>query len=220
MVWQTYSYDCETPGAYFGAKKACKPLHVQLNLATNEIDIINASLAFYKQLSVKAELFTLEGKRMSIQQEQISTVPQDGMIKAFDLIVPTKIKEVYVVRLTLIDAQHKVKDINSYMRTPSSKEDFKGLNSLSNAVVKLSRIHLNRIGDQVNGHIRVSNRSDVPAYGVKLGCKDNVTEEPILPCFFSDGYFLLMPGESRTLSFHYKISEKQKGVFYVEGYNM
>ncbi|WP_222597268.1 glycoside hydrolase family 2 TIM barrel-domain containing protein [Chitinophaga pinensis] len=40
MVWQTYDYYYDLTGAYFGAKKACEPLHIQWNPVTNAIKVV------------------------------------------------------------------------------------------------------------------------------------------------------------------------------------
>lgn len=37
MVWQTYSWDYETFGSFFGSKKACEPIHIQMNLDDNKV---------------------------------------------------------------------------------------------------------------------------------------------------------------------------------------
>lgn len=38
MIWQTYSYDFESTGAFFGSKKACEPIHIQFNLMIVQLD--------------------------------------------------------------------------------------------------------------------------------------------------------------------------------------
>ena len=37
FVWQTYDYYYDPTGAYWGAKKACEPLHIQWNASNNNI---------------------------------------------------------------------------------------------------------------------------------------------------------------------------------------
>ncbi len=43
FVWQTYDYYLEPTAAYFGAKKACEPLHVQWNPVTDNVEVVNYS---------------------------------------------------------------------------------------------------------------------------------------------------------------------------------
>ena len=44
VLWQTYTFDYETPAAYFGSKKACEPLHAQYNPLTRQVQIVNTTL--------------------------------------------------------------------------------------------------------------------------------------------------------------------------------
>ena len=43
FVWQTYDYYFEPTAAYFGAKKANEPLHIQWNPVTDNVDVVNYS---------------------------------------------------------------------------------------------------------------------------------------------------------------------------------
>ena len=43
FVWQTYDYYFEPTAAYFGAKKASEPLHIQWNPATDNVEVVNYS---------------------------------------------------------------------------------------------------------------------------------------------------------------------------------
>ena len=45
LVWQLYGSDYSTYGAFYGVKKACEPLHVQLNLPGLETAVINNTTA-------------------------------------------------------------------------------------------------------------------------------------------------------------------------------
>ena len=43
FVWQTYDYYLEPTAAYFGAKKASEPLHIQWNPVTDNVEVVNYS---------------------------------------------------------------------------------------------------------------------------------------------------------------------------------
>jgi hypothetical protein len=65
MVWQTYDYYYDLTGAYFGAKKACEPLHIQWNPVDNSIKVINTTHADAESLTAKAEIYNMDGKLVS-----------------------------------------------------------------------------------------------------------------------------------------------------------
>lgn len=61
MVWQTYDYYFDLTGAYFGAKKACEPIHIQWNPVNNAIKIINTTRGDNEDLTASAEIYNLNG---------------------------------------------------------------------------------------------------------------------------------------------------------------
>ena len=62
FVWQTYDYYFDPTAAYFGAKKASEPLHIQWNPVTDSIEVVNYSGGAAPGLSAKFEVLTMEGK--------------------------------------------------------------------------------------------------------------------------------------------------------------
>ncbi len=62
MVWQTYDYYYDLTGAYFGAKKACEPIHIQWNPVTNAIKVINTTRTDVPDLTATAEVYNLDGR--------------------------------------------------------------------------------------------------------------------------------------------------------------
>ena len=62
------------------------------------------------------------------------------------------------------------------------------------------------------------NKCPVPAIGIKLNLRDISTNKRILPAYFSDGYFTLLPGEHRRLT----VSSNYSGemLISVDGYNV
>ncbi|SFO84990.1 Beta-galactosidase/beta-glucuronidase [Chitinophaga sp. YR627] len=61
MVWQTYDYYYDLTGAYFGAKKACEPLHIQWNPVTNAVKVVNTTRSDVTDLTASAEIYNLDG---------------------------------------------------------------------------------------------------------------------------------------------------------------
>lgn len=61
MVWQTYDYYYDLTGAYFGAKIACEPLHIQWNPVSNAVKVINTSGSNVQDLKASADIYNLDG---------------------------------------------------------------------------------------------------------------------------------------------------------------
>jgi hypothetical protein len=86
MVWQTYDYYYDLNGAYWGVKKACEPLHVQWNPATNAIKVVNTTRADVEGLTAQAEVYNSDG---SLVKEYSNTktvdVPANTALSAFTM---------------------------------------------------------------------------------------------------------------------------------------
>ncbi|RYD92865.1 MAG: beta-mannosidase, partial [Sphingobacteriales bacterium] len=63
FVWQTYDYYYDLNGAYWGAKKACEPLHIQWNPVNNSIKVINTTRNTHEGLTAELEIYNKDGKR-------------------------------------------------------------------------------------------------------------------------------------------------------------
>jgi hypothetical protein len=42
-MWEVLSSDYDTQSSYYGEKKACEPLHVQLDLGTDAVEVVNTT---------------------------------------------------------------------------------------------------------------------------------------------------------------------------------
>jgi hypothetical protein len=64
FVWQTYDYYYDATGAYWGAKKACEPLHIQWNSSSNSIKVVNTTANDLKDVRATARIYDLTGKEV------------------------------------------------------------------------------------------------------------------------------------------------------------
>ncbi|BCM92516.1 exo-beta-D-glucosaminidase [Abditibacteriota bacterium] len=87
FVWQTYDYYYDLTGAYWGAKKACEPIHVQWNSGDNSVKVINTTSTDLKNLTVQASVFNIDGKSVPALAlaKTVKSAPSDSAVAAFDL---------------------------------------------------------------------------------------------------------------------------------------
>lgn len=84
LVWQTYDYYYDPSGAYWGAKKACEPLHVQWNSASNSIKAINTTSSDLNDATVTAKVYDMNGKEMAqFGKSAKVNVPASNVAEAF-----------------------------------------------------------------------------------------------------------------------------------------
>ncbi len=195
MIWQTYSWDGETHGSYFGAKKACEPVHVQLNRHDNKIVMVNATLADQTGLRLEHAVYGPDGKRIQLTSvSDISLKANDKQVHLAPAFDSTRLPYVYLVRLQLKDAAGRILSVNEYWKTRQRGGDFKVFNQLPEQPLKATRV--GTTGDRIV--YRLQNPGKSPVVGIKANLAD-AAGNLRLPALFSDGYFTLLPGESRMI---------------------
>ncbi|HML65104.1 MAG TPA: glycoside hydrolase family 2 TIM barrel-domain containing protein [Dysgonomonas sp.] len=212
MIWQTYTYDYETPGSYFGAKKACEPIHIQMNLPENDVMIINTTLNDYKSVTAGLRFIDLQGKELYKKNIKLDS-KANSATKCF---VPEKgnnLPQLYLARLELKDAKGKVLSINDYWMTNGDKKSYEAINTLSSTTVIIKTI-----SSKGKTWVEVSNPSKTLAVAVKLNVVDKNSKEILLPAYFSDGYINLLGGEKRLVELDIPKSITNYNIV-AEGYN-
>ncbi|WP_294325715.1 LamG-like jellyroll fold domain-containing protein [uncultured Sphingomonas sp.] len=218
-AWQIYSWDYDTHAAYYGAKKAAEPLHVQLNLPGNELVVLNTTQTDAKGLTARvrvvgldnAELFTRTDRvdALANRATTLAAVPLDGLYAAHPMVL---------VRLTLTDAAGRQVSDNFYWRGRDAAS-YQALNGLAPA--KLTTRMAAPVVDGADRMVAVtlSNDGTVPALNVKLTLT-GPSSARILPAFYSDNYISLLPGEHRDVTIRYPATETAAAMVTLRGWNL
>ncbi|MEY3811147.1 MAG: hypothetical protein RIT11_173, partial [Pseudomonadota bacterium] len=198
MIWQTYSWDFETHGSYFGAMKACEPVHVQMNLHDNKVIAVNSTLQSYQSVNLIFSVIDLNGKILFTTTKKTDLL-QNSKTELFTPdLVGINLPQVYMVRLQLNALDGKVLSTNEYWKSNKETGNFLAFNKLSNVSLNIYKTGLNN-GNTV---LSIENKSNTPVVGLKLNLTD-LKNNIILPAYFSDGYFTLMPSEKRLIDVRY-----------------
>ena len=216
-VWQVYSWDFETFGSYFASQKACEPVHVQMNLHNDEVVVVNTSLNAYKDAKLHLNVYDLDGKQIH-QQKATLQVLKNQLNNGFKAQLPANLPANYLVRLKLTDRNGKTLSDNDYWKNNGKETNFLAFNKLANVKLDI-KINDKKTTETVKTYFTVSNPSATTAIAVKLNLKSCTTKEIILPAYFSDGYFNLLPGESRKVMVDYPIQNGEVEIA-VDGYNI
>lgn len=210
VEWQTYSWDLETPAAYFGSKKACEPIHVQMNQYNGDVTIVNIASDSVKSLMVVLSQYDTVGRLLSRQIQEIDSVVRNS-VRNLPLVYE-KTQNGALARLELFSGEERL-SLNDYWLRKNDNYEY--LNDILAANIKIS--NLSRTSD---GQImfEVTNKSDVPAVAIKFNIREKDNSAPILPAFFSDGYINLLPNESRLIKVESDFTGKT--VISAEGYNL
>lgn len=81
LVWQTYDYYYDLTGAYWGAKKACEPVHIQWNPVNNSIKVINTTGDDVNGLTATAEVYNTDGRliKQYTQTKQVNALSNTAL---------------------------------------------------------------------------------------------------------------------------------------------
>lgn len=213
-VWQTYSWDYETFGSFFGSKKACEPLHIQMNLHDNKVVVINTTLKEYNKLVASFEIFDFSGRKL-YSKKVITGVLANQLTDCFTAEIPDGMPAVYLIRVMLSDGK-KVLSQNEYWKSTRKNGSFDEFNSPSDT--RLS----SKIVNQEPGKVTfvASNPTKSTIIGLKFNLRNSKSHKLILPAGFSDGYFSLLPGEKKQLVADWDPSVTNDPEVIVEGYNL
>jgi hypothetical protein len=197
-VWQTYSSDYETNGVYYGSRKACEPLHIQFQPDKDDIYFINNTLHNYDRIKTELKIYDLTGREIYIESA-VNDSKANSRIKCFVPKIPGILPAIYLVRMRTITSEGVVLSENAYFRSNSNKKDFKGLDNLAPVTLKGKLAGKKLVNRSYISTITLTNPSKVMAVSIKLNVRDAITGKRILPAYISDGYFTLLPGETRIV---------------------
>ena len=195
FVWQTYDYYLEPTAAYFGAKKASEPLHIQWNPATDDIEVVNYSGGDARGLTVLVEVRNMDG---AVKWEKTAPVDsaEDSVTSPVHLAYPEGLSPVHFIRLKLLRGNELVSE-NFYWRG-LEEASYGALRDLPKVKLE-ARTQAEWRGSQWLLTTELHNPASHPALMVKLKAVREKSGDRILPAIYSDNYIALMPGESRTI---------------------
>lgn len=195
MVWQTYDWYFDPTGAYFGCKKASEPLHIQWNPVFDTIEVVNLHAGHHAGLLARAQLVNMDG---SVQWEKEVTLDshEDSTQKLFKLEFPENLSATHFIKLKLMKGGQLVSD-NFYWRGVE-EGNYQALNEIAKTELTENTTVKKESGKWIL-ETRLENLTDTPALMIRLKVTGNASGERILPAFFSDNFFSLLPGESKTI---------------------
>jgi exo-1,4-beta-D-glucosaminidase len=238
LIWHLYDYYLVPAGGYFGTKKAQEIVHVQYDYDTNSVSVINGKYEDLKGYKVTAKLYNIDAKEAASRDASID-LPADAATKAFDLPAPENLSITYFVKLQLNDATGNLISDNFYwlsskldtmdwkrkkdtVYTPQKDfADLTGLNSLPQVQLDV-QASAQGTGDTGMIRLHVKNPSSAVVFMVHPRLTKGKGGDDLVPIFWDDNYFSLLPGEGKSVSASFASSDLQGQLpfLYVDGYNV
>ena len=220
-VWQTYDYDFDVNGTYYGARKACEAVHVQADLENWHVIAVNHTPRALKGASVTARVFDLGGRQLGPVRRAGVDVASSATAQAFTADFTADMPDFHLLRLSLEDAKGGVLSENTYWRY-REPADMLALNDAKPVKVSARIGGVTRSGARHGLTATVRNNGSAVAAMVRLSLLEDRSDKRVLPTLYSDNYLWLLPGESRTLTLSWPaeaLSSRRPSLL-VEGYNV
>jgi exo-1,4-beta-D-glucosaminidase len=219
LIWHLYDYYLQPAGGYFGAKKACEPLHVQYSYDDRSVVVVNSTYQDVAGLAVSAKVYD-SSLRENFSGQARTDVPADGVARV--LTLPEKVFDppspVYFVKLALENASGKIVSTNFYWLsakknvydwtnasddafTPvKSYEDLTALQNLPGAGKMNVSATVDKGPEGPLVRVRLENPGAHLAFQIRLAIRRKGEDSEILPVLWEDNYVELTPGESREIT--------------------
>jgi len=210
MIWQLYDHYLTPSGAFYGARKACEPIHVSYDPGFHRVQLVNDTLEGFKGGTLRVRLLDAASRVVVDQTLKVEQAAQ-GAKTVLELTALTPASPVYFLDLRLVDAKGRAVSNNFYWLAAktdvldparnswmamanSSYADFKALNTLPVAKVRMEQ-------QPEKGEVSVTlrNESDKVAFFLELQLMKEKAQEMVLPVLWDDNNFSLLPGEVRTV---------------------
>lgn len=215
MEWNFLGSDYDTQSSFYGTQKACEPVHAQLNLANDDVDLINLHGAHAYRVQMR--VMSLDGQVISDRTDEVqATANARTPVGKLDLAKLANGHAV-LVELNVLDASGPPLSTNIYWwakeeATLRELDDLPAVSLDASASVAPS-------GNERKATVHLRNASSTPALLVKLTLKDAATGDRILPAYYSENYVSLLPGEQRTFTVEFPAGHNKPAIG-LRGWNL
>ena len=201
-TWQIMNSDYDTQSSYYAVKKACEPVHVQLDLSNYDVAVVNTTTEALAGLSVTANVYSLDNKLL-LHQEEKTNADADKITDGFKLeLAPLLASQgVALVKLELRNSAGQIVSDNLYWLGATS-ESYRNLTRLPAAALSITA-QSGREGDDIHIQVQLHNTGTSAALSTKLTLLNAADGTRILPAYYSDNYISLLPGETRSIEIQY-----------------
>ena len=213
IYWQLYDYYGQPNASYYGVKKANAPVQLIYDYYTKAVYAVNETLEPFsgkangKRITEKGPLSTADNCQLPIVNCQF---PPLSVTKVYDLADIGE--DAFFLFLNLTDVNGQEVTTNEYfivtgndtydwakttwVNTPITKyASYAMLDGMCTRTCELSV----KSSEKGLYEVTASNPSDKVAFMIRLTAKDQ-NGELICPVYWSDNYFSLAPGDSRTVT--------------------
>lgn len=233
LIWHLYDYYLVPAGGYFGTKKACEPIHVQYSYDDHSVFAINGTYEALKGMKVSAKIYSVDAKEKASESATLDlpadgstkafdVAAPDGISTTYFLKLELHdaagklVSDNFYWLSTRPDTLDWA-DRKDTVYTPQQDfADLTGLDGLPKQNLVVSGWAPIKIGQGQSSRITltIQNKGNSVAFmvhprlirkkGTYFSSGDSMhPAEDVVPVFWSDNYFSLLPGQKKSVSVTY-----------------
>ena len=224
MTWQFVDWYLLPTAAYFGAQKACEPLHVQYAYDDRGVYVVNGYYETFPNLTVHARIVDITGNERFSKSERVDVV-SDGKALAFKVPALDGLSSSYFLSLSLSGKDGTVLSRNLYWLStsqdaqgsmghregvffvePRGWEDHRELCHLPDTRLEV-QCQTHGLGENRAVSVQVHNPTDRIAFFVRLAATRGSQGYEIAPSYWNANCLSLLPGETQETQVRFKAKD-------------
>ncbi len=238
LHWHLYDYYLNPAGAYFGARLANEPVHIQYSYDKRAIILVNHTLSGEHRLRATIRVRDLDGGVPFERRLRDIDIAGNATRELATLPAVAGLSRVYFIELELVHADGKPVSRNVYWLSTQTDEldwaqsneyitpatryaDLTPLQTLPTATSEV-RATMRQEGAEniVSVTLTVPSSSKAAALFQHVSIKRSAGGEVVLPVLWSDNDVTLWPGESQTLTARFATPAAATPIVEVGGWNV
>ena len=205
-----WDWSLEPTASLYHTANSLEPLHPQFDYLKNTVSVVNDYYHPVSDHKVVAKIYDLDSRLRYTHTARVDIEADSVANDVLHLDFPDNLSQVHFISLELFDSEGKRVGSNFYWR---SNDEYEGPNTLTGpavsgfeslAAMKRTRVKvtadITRDGDTVLVKMKMRNPSKRIAFFNRLEMLDSEGMSPVRPSFYSDNFFTLLPGESKTVT--------------------
>lgn len=227
LYWQMYDYYLMPNGSFYGAKKALAPVQLVYNYNDREIIAVNNTLKTFNNLwaNVRVVDFAMDKK---YDETRAVSLNANGTQKVLTIPALDNLSRTYFLDLRLYNSRgtevannfyalSTKADVLDYPNTTwrvTPLKEFADLSAL-NSLTKVTLLHRSSFTVGRGQHevtVELTNPTSTLAFNVEVSVLKKAAGLSVLPIFWEDNYFSLLPGETRIIKGYFATADLEGDV--------
>lgn len=205
---QMYDYYLDPNACLFGLRSGSEPLHVMYNATSGKVMLVNNTFSAKNNLTLIVKSYDIQGKATPVSQQTCS-VAETSYTTITDIkqkVDELKAQKGSFLSLQLFD-EHKALLSDNFYWLPDDKGSYPGLAELAEGQLRIKAKKLK------SGLIELTCVNPLTApvsFFNHVSLLDGRTKDRILPVFYQDNYFSVLPGATKKITIDYRSQKNER----------